>query len=449
MASNIVKSSMRNVLTRSYATQVASPYAKKTYALPEDQPVVTKLPNGTVVIGYDNNSPMSRAAIFVRSGSRYENYDNRGVSHVLRLCAGQKTEHFSAFGITRTVQQMGGNIVCESGREFISYEVNALRENAVDALSIIADIATGPQFRPWEIKAQETRLLTELNCQSPSITVLDLLHGAAFRNTGLGNSLFIPDSRIGKINPEELQEFVKQTHTPSRIAIVGIGGVPLEKLIKLGKKMDADPQSNLADTPSTYAGGEIRKETGGPFTHVALVGPGAKIESEEAASFAIAQFILGGPAGIKHGSASTSKIASILASAGGTGNIAAINASYTDGGLFGFLLVNEQPDKAGNVVKAIAKGVRNLKITDVDVKNAKAKAKAAILLGTEFVEGELEDMGLQALFTGKYLTPAQVVDSIDKVTASSVQSVITNSAKGKLSMASLGNLRNVPYIDQL
>ncbi|RXG70079.1 cytochrome b-c1 complex subunit 2, mitochondrial [Armadillidium vulgare] len=377
MASNIVKSSMRNVLgfykvngfiTRSYATQVASPYAKKTYALPEDQPVVTKLPNGTVVIGYDNNSPMSRAAIFVRSGSRYENYDNRGVSHVLRLCAGQKTEHFSAFGITRTVQQMGGNIVCESGREFISYE---------------------------------------------------------------------------------LQEFVKQTHTPSRIAIVGIGGVPLEKLIKLGKKMDADPQSNLADTPSTYAGGEIRKETGGPFTHVALVGPGAKIESEEAASFAIAQFILGGPAGIKHGSASTSKIASILASAGGTGNIAAINASYTDGGLFGFLLVNEQPDKAGNVVKAIAKGVRNLKITDVDVKNAKAKAKAAILLGTEFVEGELEDMGLQALFTGKYLTPAQVVDSIDKVTASSVQSVITNSAKGKLSMASLGNLKNVPYIDQL
>lgn len=74
-----------------------------------------------------------------------------------------------------------------------------------------------------------------------------------------------------------------------------------------------------------------------------------RIESEEAASFAIAQFILGGPAGIKHGSASTSKIASILASAGGTGNIAAINASYTDGGLFGFLLVNEQPDKAGNV----------------------------------------------------------------------------------------------------
>lgn len=67
---------------------------------------------------------------FFRSGSRYENYDNRGVSHVLRLCAGQKTEHFSAFGITRTVQQMGGNIVCESGREFISYEVNALRENA-------------------------------------------------------------------------------------------------------------------------------------------------------------------------------------------------------------------------------------------------------------------------------------------------------------------------------
>lgn len=71
-------------------------------------------------------------------------------------------------------------------------------------MSIITDIVTSPLFRPWEVQGQHSRLLTELAARSPSVTVLDLLHAAAFRNSGLGNSLFVPNNRIGKVTPEQV-----------------------------------------------------------------------------------------------------------------------------------------------------------------------------------------------------------------------------------------------------
>lgn len=48
---------------------------------------VSKLPNGLVVASLENYSPLSRVGVFVKAGSRYETFENQGVSHVLRLAA--------------------------------------------------------------------------------------------------------------------------------------------------------------------------------------------------------------------------------------------------------------------------------------------------------------------------------------------------------------------------
>lgn len=36
--------------------------------------------------------------------------------------------------------------------------------------------------------------------RDPSTLALELLHGAAFRNSGLGNSIFVPDYQLGKLS---------------------------------------------------------------------------------------------------------------------------------------------------------------------------------------------------------------------------------------------------------
>jgi ubiquinol-cytochrome c reductase core subunit 2 len=46
---------------------------------------VTKLSNGLVVASVENNSPVFRVAAVVQAGAKYEPYESRGVTTLLRV----------------------------------------------------------------------------------------------------------------------------------------------------------------------------------------------------------------------------------------------------------------------------------------------------------------------------------------------------------------------------
>ncbi|KAK2097672.1 hypothetical protein P7K49_023123 [Saguinus oedipus] len=48
----------------------------------------TKLPNGLVIASLENYAPVSRIGLFIKAGSRYENSNNLGTTHLLRLASG-------------------------------------------------------------------------------------------------------------------------------------------------------------------------------------------------------------------------------------------------------------------------------------------------------------------------------------------------------------------------
>lgn len=66
---------------------------------------------------------------FFRAGSRNETYDTQGISHVLRICTGLTTSRSSGFGITRNIQQLGGDLTTSSDREHIAYTLKITRNN--------------------------------------------------------------------------------------------------------------------------------------------------------------------------------------------------------------------------------------------------------------------------------------------------------------------------------
>ena len=49
---------------------------------------LTKLPNGIKVASVENYSPLSRVALVASAGPRFEDGDNLGVSHCLRVASG-------------------------------------------------------------------------------------------------------------------------------------------------------------------------------------------------------------------------------------------------------------------------------------------------------------------------------------------------------------------------
>lgn len=444
MASKLAKPSLlKNVVNRGYAAQAA---AQQSYNLPTQDVKVTTLPSGAVVASLENNAPVSRVAVLFKAGSRYETAPNKGAAHVLRTSVGLGTKDVSAFAITRNIQQAGGSLTAESGREHVMYSLDMTRNNLDSSLEVLASVATQPSFKPWELADNLKRIKIELAMRDPSTLALELLHGAAFRNSGLGNSIFVPDYQLGKLSQGVMGDFVASTHLASRMAVVGLG-VDHEGLVSYAKSLGVGSGDGVP-TVGAYGSGDLRQENGAAVTCVAVAGAGASIGSSDAASLAVAQQILGIGPSTKYGGNASSVLAKAVASSGGLGSASAININYSDSGLFGYFIMADSAS-VDKVIDAVHSAVKGLKVTEADVARGKKMAKAAIHMATESGAEHLEDMGLQALLTGTYANPSAAAAAIDGVTASSVQSAVSKVMGGKLSMGAIGSLSAVPYIDQL
>lgn len=442
MACSVVRSSLlRGSTVRHYVAAAAT--QPSISAATECQ----VLGNKVTVAACDNNSPITQVSIVFRTGSRNETYDTQGVAHHLRIAAGLSTANASGFAITRNLQQLGGNLTATVDRESIAYTLQVTRNNLSEALQLLEYVATKQVFKPWEVSDQVPRLQYELASLSDTTLVLELLHKAAYR-TGLGNSLFCPKRQIGKIGSETLQHFVNTWFTGPKCAVVGTG-VSLSELTALANNFTIGSEDRAVE-PSKYSGGEIRKERSTDLTNVAVAVEGANMKNDkDALACAILQRATDAGPRVKWGS-SGSPLQKQLESAAGSDPFAlsTINASYTDSGLFGFILCSA-PKVAGALTKVAYSWLKTLNISESDIARGKAILKAEILSGADNSAALLESLQYQASIKGKVTSPASLIAEVENVSASDVKSVASKLTKGKLSMAAIGDLNTVPYIDQL
>lgn len=271
-----------------------------------------------------------------RAGSRNETYNILGTTHVLRVNAGNSNKRSTAFGVLRNIEAVGGTISATNDREILSYNVKLKRDSLETGLKFLQDVSVEQVFKPWEVKSNENRIRVDLGNVTPDIRAVDLLHRAAFR-TGLGNSVFCAKHHVGKISPECLQHYVATNFTSNRGAVVGIG-IDHQLLVGYAKNLYLEEGSNEI-APTKFVGGELRVDKYGRLASVAVGTQGAALSNQkEALAFAVLQNIAGtGPSAKRGGSNGT--LGKVISSSLSSRFVfSALNASYTDNGLFGFLL---------------------------------------------------------------------------------------------------------------
>ncbi|XP_036165027.1 cytochrome b-c1 complex subunit 2, mitochondrial isoform X3 [Myotis myotis] len=446
---------MAGNLKRFYSLKVA-PKVKATTA-PAGAPVhpqdleFTKLPNGLVIASLENYAPASRIGLFVKAGSRYEDSNNLGTSHLLRLASSLTTKGASSFKITRGIEAVGGKL-SEILMEFL------------------LNVTTAPEFRRWEVAALQSQLRIDkaVALQNPQAHIIENLHAAAYRNA-LANSLYCPDYRIGKITPDEvgnpgissnhMTRWVKELHhyvqnhfTSARMALVGLGvSHPVLKQVA-ERFLNMRGGLGLSGAKARYRGGEIREQNGDSLVHAAFVAESAATGSAEANAFSVLQHVLGAGPHVKRGSNATSSLYQAVAKGMHQPfDVSAFNASYSDSGLFGIYTIS-QAAAAGDVIKAAynqVKAIAQGNLSSTDVQAAKNKLKAGYLMSVESSEGFLDEIGSQALVAGSYVPPPTVLQQIDSVADADVINAAKKFVSGQKSMAASGNLGHTPFVDEL
>ncbi|KAG3259463.1 cytochrome b-c1 complex subunit 2, mitochondrial [Ictidomys tridecemlineatus] len=413
----------------------------------------TKLPNGLVIASLENYAPASRIGLFIKAGSRFEDSNNLGTSHLLRLASTLTTKGASSFKITRGIEAVGGKLSVTATRENMAYTVECLRDDVDILMEFLLNVTTAPEFRRWEVAALQSQLRIDkaVAFQNPQARLIENLHAAAYRNA-LANSLYCPDYRIGKVTSEELHHFVQNHFTSTRMALIGLG--VSHPVLKQVAEQFLNIRAGLGSpgAKATYRGGEIREQNGDSLVHAAVVAESAAIGSAEARAFSVLQHVLGAGPHVKRGSNATS----VLYQAVAKGNhqpfdVCAFNASYLDSGLFGIYTVS-QAAAAGDVIKAAYNQVKTIaqgNLSNADLQAAKNKLKAGYLMSVESSAGFLDEVGCQALVAGSYIPPNTLLQQIDSVATNDVINVAKKFVSGQKSMAASGNLGHTPFVDEL
>ncbi|KAK3916640.1 Cytochrome b-c1 complex subunit 2, mitochondrial [Frankliniella fusca] len=442
MSSNMAKLPlMRHIVKRGLAS--AAPRA-----LESDLPIQTSvMANKIQVVSLENSSPIVRVAVQIKAGSRYETPENLGAAHVLRSACGLTTKGLSTFAITRLIQERGANLWAVNDRDSISYILECYVQSLEPCLKVLTSVTTEQLFQPWELAENLSRVKYELALVPPQARVLDMLHGAAYR-TGLGNSLFIPKYLLGSQGTETLRHFVENTFLGSR-TVISTSGLSHGAAKAFAERISFPEGSGSGlGTTSQYYGGELRKRGKG-MAHIAIAADGAGINQKEALAFGILQHALGAGARVKYGTGAGS-LAKLVseAAAGEPASVSALNISHQDAGLFG-VVISCEPKVAGKVTEAAMKALKAGNVSEEAIKRGKSGLKAAVLLAAENTSILTQDIGQQALLKGSVDSTGAVAAAIDSVSSSDVNNAARRVASGKLSMAALGDISNVPFIDQL
>lgn len=401
----------------------------------------------------DNLSPVSRVAVYIRAGSRYEPDATPGISHFLRASAGLTTQDSSIFGITRHLERAGASLKVTSDREYIVYQVQCLRDKLGYVLRFIDDTIHKPEFRSWELEdVVQPRLKEELGRfkTNQELVANEALHKVAYRG-GLAHSVFTPEHQIKAIKNGHLFEFVENNYVLERMSFVGVGVDENELRHNIEEKFKLNSSQFKGVSGATrYVGGEARIQAGFPQTMVKFVVQGAPItDLKSVAAQELIGSILGGAEQkyVKYGDGPSKGITHLLRSLSPSFKSSIININHSDTGLFGFTISGPN-ELLNQATKAVIKHVRHVmtNLSEEDIKNAKKATKARSLILSEDQEAVFNAISRRH---AAGIVGQSPLDQVDKLTLKDVQSTVGNLLKSKPTIVSVGNPRYVPYADEL
>ena len=99
--------------------------------------------------------------IWVKTGSRYEDLDNNGISHFIEHMLFKGTKRHSAKDIADRFDGIGGNVNAFTSKEYTCYYAKVLDQHLPIAVDILSDMFFESQMADAELAKEKNVILEE------------------------------------------------------------------------------------------------------------------------------------------------------------------------------------------------------------------------------------------------------------------------------------------------
>ena len=188
--------------------------------------------NGLSVIA--STMPNARSvtiSAFIKTGSRYENFSNAGISHLLEHMVFKGTGKYpDPRMISDGIERVGGSMNASTDRELTIYWCKVPSDYFSIALDIIGDMLMAPLFVPDDLEKEKFVVLEEIHMSldDPASKAELLLEALLSEGHPLGQHIAGTEESLNQIDIPALTDYWRLQYSPSNTVLSVAGNIDSE-----------------------------------------------------------------------------------------------------------------------------------------------------------------------------------------------------------------------------
>ncbi|MDA1089521.1 MAG: pitrilysin family protein [Proteobacteria bacterium] len=374
---------------------------------------VTELSSGLRVVS-DSMEHVETVSLgaWVEVGTRDEDPEINGISHLLEHMAFKGTERRDAKAIAEEIENVGGHLNAYTSRESTAYYAKIMKDDVALAVDMIADILQHSVMDKTELAREQDVIVQEINqsFDTPDDAVFDYFQETAFPDQALGRPVLGTADLVRSMTPDTLHTYMGKHYSAPRMVFSAAGNLEHQRLIDLVEDaFDSLPaETNASVEPARYVGGDFHQTRELEQAHVLVGLEGMDFHDPDFYAASVLATLLGG-------GMSSRLFQEIREKRGMAYAIYAYLQCYIDGGLFG-VYAGTDKSKVDELVPLIFDQIKDVAVglTETEIARARAQIKAGILMSLESSSSRSEQLARQMMV---FKQPLSIDDTIAKVAA--------------------------------
>jgi predicted Zn-dependent peptidase len=387
---------------------------------------ITELDNGFRIISARLSEVDSLSiGIWIKSGGRYENKKNQGISHLMEHMLFKGTKKRSCQALKRAIESKGGAFNAFTSEENVCYYIKILSNRLPLAAEVLTDMVLNPALKKEEMEKEKRVIFEEIRMylDLPMHYVYDLLDSLIWPNHPLGLPLVGTYETVKRITRTDLLAQRGQFYAPNNMAVVACGGIDHENLVKIMKDLfgrEKFVKQKIASKPSSCPKESVlkfmHKDT--EQTHLCLGIRGISSNSPHRYALSLLSIILGG-------NMSSRLFNEIREKRSLAYEIGTSVKAYSDTGSF-FIHAGIDNKKLKSAVSIMIDELEKIKkdfVLKKELSMAKEYFKSGLLMAMESTMSNMMFLGDQITSLGKIQTKESILKAVDKVTPHDIKRV--------------------------
>ena len=385
-----------------------------------------KFENGLRVIVNKMEGFMSvSCGILVKTGSSNENDKENGISHFIEHTMFKGTEKRTAFQISESIDNIGGQINAFTSKEVTCYYTKSTSDKIEDALEVLSDIFFNSKFDEEELEKEKGVVIEEIKMSedTPEDILLDLLAESYYGKNGLGKTILGPEENIRNFTRQDLLDYMDKYYTADNVVISISGGVNEKEIFSLIENYFANKftKSKSAEQLNLKADGvkNAFRQKKIEQAHIGISFPAFPASDERAERLNIANTILGG-------GMSSRLFQKVREELGLAYSVYSYPSLYKNSGVLEIYAgVNvASRDLAVEAILGVVKDFAENGITEEEFNRGKVQIKSSFVFGNESTATQMLLYGKYLLLRDKVFNVEEKMKLYDDITLSEVNAVI-------------------------